>query len=59
MENNQRSPTWEAADILKMSKSIELLVKIKNVSLFYGKTHMDFLANPILNTQYQLLLLLF
>ena len=31
IENNQCSTTWETADILKISKSIKLLVKIKNV----------------------------
>ena len=45
IENNQCSTTWETADILKISKSIKLLVKIKNV--FYGKNHTDFLANTI------------
>ena len=31
-ENNQRYTTWEIANILKISKSIKLLVKMKNVS---------------------------
>ena len=37
-ENNQRYTMWEIANILKISKSVKLLVKIKNVSLFYEKT---------------------
>ena len=38
IENNQCSTMQEMADILKISKSIKLLVKIKNVCLlFYGK----------------------
>ena len=44
-ENNQRSTTQETADMLKISKSIALLVKMKNV--FYRKNHTYFLANPI------------
>ena len=32
IENNQRYTTWEIADILKISKLIKLLVKMKNVS---------------------------
>ena len=46
IESNPHYITWEIANILKISKSIHLLVKIKNVS-FMEKTHMDFLANPI------------
>ena len=34
IENNQCSPTWEIVNILKISKSIKLLVKMKNVSYF-------------------------
>ena len=30
-ENNQHYTTWEIADILKISKSVKLLVKMKNV----------------------------
>ena len=44
-ENNQCSTMWEIANILKISKSTKLLVTMKNVSLFYGKNHMNFLAN--------------
>ena len=36
-EYNQHYTTWETADRLKISDSIQLLVKMKNVSLFYGK----------------------
>ena len=36
-ENNQRSTTWEIADILKISRSIELLVKMKNMSFSLQK----------------------
>ena len=46
-ENNQRYSTWEIADILKISKP-KLLVKMKNVSLFYGKSHTDVLVSPVL-----------
>ena len=31
IENNQHYTTWEIADILKISKPINLLVKMKNV----------------------------
>ena len=47
-ENNQCYTTQERADILKISKSIKLWVKIKNMSfILWGKNHTDFLANPI------------
>ena len=45
IENNQHYATWEIADILKISNSIKLLVKMKNVS-FMEKTKQT-LANPI------------
>ena len=32
IENNQCYTTWEVADTLKISRSIKLLVKMKNVS---------------------------
>ena len=38
----------DQTDILKISKSIKLSVKIKMCLLFYGKIHTDFLASPIL-----------
>ena len=37
IENNQCYTMQEIAHILKIPKSIKLLVKMKNVSLFYGK----------------------
>ena len=37
IENNQHYTTWEIADTLKISKSIKLLVKMKNVSLILQK----------------------
>ena len=43
MENNQRYTTWEIADILKISRSIKLLVKMKNVSfILWKKTKQTF-----------------
>ena len=41
-ENNQHYTTWDIANILKIPKSIKLLVKIKICILFYEKTYMDF-----------------
>ena len=37
MENNQCYITWEISDILRISKSIKLLVKMKNVSFILRK----------------------
>ena len=37
IENNQRYTTQKIADILKISKSIKLLVKMKNVSFIFWK----------------------
>ena len=48
IENNQCSTTWEIAAILKISKSIKLLVKMKSMSYFTEKNQMDFLDNPIM-----------
>ena len=44
IENNQRSTTRERADIFKISKSVKLLVKMKNVSfiLHTHKPHRSF-----------------
>ena len=36
-ENNQHYTMWKIADILKISKSIKLLVKMKNVSFILQK----------------------
>ena len=47
IENNYCFTMWEIDDILKISKSIKLLVKMKNVSYFMEKTKQTFLANPI------------
>ena len=46
IENNQCYTTWERANVLKIPKSIKLLVKMDNV--FNGRNHMDFLASLIL-----------
>ena len=45
IDNNQHYTMWETANILKISKSIKLLVKMKNVPFFYRKNRTDFLAN--------------
>ena len=37
IENNQHYTTQKIADVLKIFKSIKLMVKMKNVFLFYGK----------------------
>ena len=37
IENNQHYTTWEIVDILKISKSIKLLVKMKNMSFILQK----------------------
>ena len=37
IENNQHYTTWEIADILKIPRSTELLVKMKNVSFILWK----------------------
>ena len=42
-ENNQRYAIQETANIFKISKSIKLLGKMKNVSYFTGKTKQIFL----------------
>ena len=39
IENSQHYTMWEIADILKISKLIKLMVKMKKMCvLFYGKT---------------------
>ena len=38
IENNQCYTMWEIADILKITKSIKFLVKMKNVFYFTEKT---------------------
>ena len=58
-KNNQRSTMWETADILKISKSIKLLVKMKNASFSLWKKPYRFLANPqYMRSQYAFLVLL-
>ena len=47
IENNQFSTTLEMANILKISKSIKLLVKMKGVSFILWKNLIYFLTNPI------------
>ena len=37
IENNKRYTMWEIADILKISKSVKFLVKMKNVSFILWK----------------------
>ena len=44
-ENNQRYAIQETANIFKISKSIKLLGKMKNVSYFTGKTKQNFWPN--------------
>ena len=46
VENNQCSIIQEIADTLKISKSIKLLVKMKNVFYFTEKTKQDFFVQP-------------
>ena len=41
-KNNQHYAMWETDDILKISKSIKLLVKMKNVFYFMEKTGWTF-----------------
>ena len=49
IENYQCYTTQKIVDILKISKSIKLVVKMKNVSfILWKKNCTDFLANPIL-----------
>ena len=46
-ENNQCYTMQEIANMLKISKSITLLVKMQNVIYFMEKNYTNFLANPI------------
>ena len=48
IENNQRYTTKEIADILKISKSIKLLVKMKTVFYFMEKTKWTFWPTNII-----------
>ena len=48
IENNQRPTTcWKVADILKISKSIKLLVEMKDVSFILGKKLSRLFGPPI------------
>ena len=47
IEVNQHYTVQGIANTLKISKSIKLLVKLKNVSFILWKKHTGFLANPI------------
>ena len=49
IENNQRYTTQEIADILKISKSMRLLVKMKNVSFILWKKHIRIFGQPSVN----------
>ena len=54
IESNQSYTSREIANILKISKSIKLLVKMKNVSfILQKKTKGTFLANPSLERMIQ------
>ena len=47
IDNNHQYTTQEIANVLKISESIKLLVKMKNMPFILWKNHMDFVANPI------------
>ena len=46
IENNQHSTMQETADILKIFKSVKLLVKMKNVSFILRKKPYKFFGQP-------------
>ena len=46
IENNQRYTTLEIADILKISKSIKVLEKMKNVSFILQKKLNELFGQP-------------
>ena len=46
IQNNQRSTTQEIANIFKISKSIKLLVKMKNVSFILQKKLNGLFSQP-------------
>ena len=52
LENNQHWTAWERANMLRISKSIKLLVKIKNMLLFYGKKYMICFGQPSMKSFY-------
>ena len=47
IENNQHYTAWEMADILKIPKSITLLVKMKNVSSILWKNLNEIFCNLV------------
>ena len=49
IENSQRTTMWEMADILKISKSIKLLVKMKSVSFILWKKLNGLIGQPSKN----------
>ena len=56
VENEQRYTIWEITDILKISKPINekfIGENEKYVFYFMEKSHMDFLANPIISASHQ------
>ena len=46
IENNQCYTMWEIVDMLKISKSIKLLVKMKNVSFIFWKNTYGCFGQP-------------
>ena len=52
LENNQHSTTWETADMLKLFKSIELLVKLKKLSFILWKKLNRLFVQPSTWTDY-------
>ena len=46
MKNYQHGTTWEIADILEISESIKLLVKMKNVPLILWKKPYGLFGQP-------------
>ena len=51
IENNQHYTMWEIANILKISKSIKLLVKMKNVSFILWKKLYGLFGQPNICTR--------
>ena len=47
IESNQHYTTWEIADILRISTSIKLLVKMKNVSFIFCKKLNGLFGHPV------------
>ena len=51
IENNQHYITWEIANILKISKSIKLFLKMKNVSFILWKKLNELFGQPNIKCQ--------